>query len=63
MIEVKTEAAMDNTLDTKDWEKTNMQVFWGEIAPCDHVVQIYENDEVFFAHTQKVASRRTRMHP
>jgi hypothetical protein len=22
-------------------------VFWGEIAPCDHVVQIYESDEVF----------------
>ena len=22
-------------------------VFWGEIAPCDHVVQIYEDDEVF----------------
>jgi DcmR-like sensory protein len=22
-------------------------VFWGEIAPCDHLVQIYENDEIF----------------
>lgn len=29
------------------WEKSNLQVFWGEIAPCDHVVQIYENDKVF----------------
>lgn len=38
---------MDNKLDTKDWERANMQVFWGEMAPCDHVVQIYENDEVF----------------
>jgi len=27
--------------------KSNMQVFWGEIAPCDHVVQIYEDDRVF----------------
>ena len=23
------------------------EVFWGEIAPCEHVVQIYENDESF----------------
>lgn len=22
-------------------------LFWGEVAPCDHVVQLYENDEVF----------------
>src|SRR5688500_7866303 len=29
------------------WKKTSSQVFWGEIAPCEHVVQIYENDEVF----------------
>jgi hypothetical protein len=30
-----------------DWQRSKTQVFWGEIAPCDHVVQIYENDEVF----------------
>ena len=30
-----------------DWENSKVQVFWGEIAPCDHVVQIYENDDVF----------------
>ncbi|MEW6469478.1 MAG: MEDS domain-containing protein [Bacteroidota bacterium] len=29
------------------WENTNIQVFWGEIAPCDHLVQIYENDKIF----------------
>ncbi len=23
--------------------------FWGEIAPCDHSVQIYEEDDTFFA--------------
>lgn len=34
-------------VDLKDWEKSNMQVFWGEIAPCDHIVQIYEDDKVF----------------
>ena len=31
----------------KDWKTTNADIFWGEIAPCDHVVQIYENDGVF----------------
>lgn len=38
-----------NTLemDEKSWIKTSEQIFWGEIAPCDHVVQIYENDTVF----------------
>jgi hypothetical protein len=29
------------------WAKSSQDVFWGEIAPCEHVVQIYENDEVF----------------
>lgn len=29
------------------WEKSPSQVFWGEIASCDHSVQIYENDKVF----------------
>lgn len=31
----------------EDWIKVSDQVFWGEIAPCEHVVQIYEDDEVF----------------
>jgi hypothetical protein len=38
---------MDNLRVNKDWSQTSSKVFWGEIAPCDHVVQIYENDEVF----------------
>lgn len=25
----------------------NTEVFWGEIAPCEHMVQIYEDDAVF----------------
>ena len=29
------------------WNRASTDVFWGEIAPCDHVVQIYENDSVF----------------
>lgn len=31
----------------QEWQKSSSQIFWGEIAPCDHVVQIYENDDVF----------------
>jgi hypothetical protein len=31
------------------WEKSNYKIFWGEIAPCDHSVQIYESDEIFLS--------------
>jgi hypothetical protein len=30
-----------------DWKKSSAKVFWAEIAPTEHVVQIYENDESF----------------
>jgi len=30
-----------------DWRKSPGNVFWAEIAPYDHVVQIYDNDEAF----------------
>jgi hypothetical protein len=30
-----------------EWATSSNEVFWGEIAPCEHVVQIYENDEGF----------------
>jgi hypothetical protein len=23
------------------------RIFWGEVAPCDHVVQLYEDDDIF----------------
>jgi len=26
---------------------TTSEVFWGEIAPCEHLVQIYDNDGAF----------------
>jgi len=29
------------------WKRATADIFWGEIAPCDHVVQIYENDDIF----------------
>lgn len=34
-------------LANSNWNRTETDIFWGEIAPCDHVVQIYENDNVF----------------
>jgi hypothetical protein len=30
-----------------DWQSSSTDIFWAEIAPCDHVVQIYESDEAF----------------
>jgi hypothetical protein len=33
-------------VDIADWQKINTQVFWAEIAPCNHIVQIYENEQV-----------------
>jgi hypothetical protein len=29
------------------WQKSNFQIFWAEIAPCNHILQIYEDDKVF----------------
>jgi hypothetical protein len=34
-------------LSNVNWKISDAQVFWGEIAPTDHVVQIYDNEEVF----------------
>lgn len=30
-----------------DWKQSNIQTFWGEIAACHHLVQVYENERVF----------------
>jgi hypothetical protein len=30
-----------------DWRHSKANVFWGELAPCDHVLQIYDTDGVF----------------
>lgn len=30
-----------------EWFSENLQVFWGEIAPSNHLVQIYDNEIVF----------------
>lgn len=29
------------------WQTSNADIFWGEIAACEHVVQIYEQDDTF----------------
>lgn len=36
-----------SALQASEWKNSSIQVFWGEIAPCDHLVQIYENDNIF----------------
>ena len=30
-----------------EWQSCNPQVFWGEIAPFENIVQVYENKNVF----------------
>ena len=30
-----------------DWKQVKADIFWAEVAPCDHIVQIYESDAVF----------------
>jgi hypothetical protein len=32
---------------TTNWKKRETNIFWDEIVPCHHVLQIYENDELF----------------
>src|ERR1044071_2451593 len=34
------------TLHTK-WNRASADNFWGEIAPTDHVLQVYDNDDIF----------------
>jgi hypothetical protein len=31
------------------WKKAEPSIFWAEIAPCNHLVQIYDSDEVLFS--------------
>jgi hypothetical protein len=33
--------------DGEPWRKSHADTFWAEIAPCDHVIQIYESDQKF----------------
>lgn len=38
---------MENRDAPGQWQKSKADIFWGEISPCDHVLQIYENDAIF----------------
>jgi hypothetical protein len=38
---------MDRLRIHSDWQKTSSNVFWAEIAPTEHIVQMYESDESF----------------
>ena len=38
---------MDSVSLNNNWHQAKAEVFWGEIAPCEHVIQIYEHDDVF----------------
>jgi hypothetical protein len=38
---------VDSFTVNKDWSHRSSKDFWGEIAPSEHVVQIYENEKVF----------------
>jgi len=38
---------VDSFTVNRDWSHRSSKDFWGEIAPSEHVVQIYENDKVF----------------
>lgn len=31
----------------EEWKSTHINAFWGEIAPCEHLVQVYESDKIF----------------
>lgn len=37
----------DNFEVSSEWRKAQAEVFWGEIAPCDHVLHIYEDEPSF----------------
>ena len=44
---ISNETAMEKKQVEEKWRIANRHDFWGEIAPCDHVLQIYEDDRVF----------------
>ena len=38
---------MNHIVGNQGWQKTRKEIFWGEISPCDHILQIYEDDQTF----------------
>lgn len=31
----------------EEWRRSEASVFWGKVAPCDHIIQIYESEGAF----------------
>lgn len=40
---------MEKRKTEQQWKKSDTQIFWGEIAPNDHLVQIYDNEEILLS--------------
>lgn len=40
---------MNKMIKEGNWLKSNIQDFWAEIAACDHLLQVYDNDLVFLS--------------
>lgn len=38
---------MENKNERGEWNQHNADTFWGEISPCDHILQIYDTDAIF----------------
>ena len=38
---------LNSTIGAEHWESRDIQAFWGEIAPHDHLVQLYESENIF----------------
>lgn len=46
VIVIPNSLAMINK-DDKNWNQKKAEIFWAEVSPTDHLVQIYENDTIF----------------
>ncbi len=44
-----------------DWQRNKTNIFWGEMAPCEHAVQIYENDGAFLEVLEEFVSGGLQM--
>jgi hypothetical protein len=44
---INSQNGTNGKMDDYNWKRSDSQVFWGEIAPNNHLLQIYENDDVF----------------
>lgn len=44
---IERDSHMNTTQTSKAMEQSRSEIFWGEIAPCEHLVQIYQDEGVF----------------